>query len=129
MTPAAMDSLARYRWPGNVRELGNLVERLAILYPHGVVDAQDLPEKYQIDIDLRDIDPEQTLGLSGVFVTKQSLPREGLNLKEHLNTMERNLIGQALDETAWVVAHAAKRLGMGRTTLVEKMRKHGLNRD
>ena len=52
-----------------------------------------------------------------------------LDLKEHLNTMERNLITQALDETAWVVAHAAKRLGMGRTTLVEKMRKHGLNRD
>ncbi|NKC13578.1 MAG: AAA domain-containing protein [Gammaproteobacteria bacterium] len=129
MTPAAMDSLARYLWPGNVRELANLVERLGILYPHGIVDAQDLPEKYQIDIDLRDIDPEQTLGLSGVFVTKQSLPREGLDLKEHLNTMERNLITQALDETAWVVAHAAKRLGMGRTTLVEKMRKHGLNRD
>jgi sigma-54 dependent transcriptional regulator, flagellar regulatory protein len=123
-----MDSLARYAWPGNVRELANLVERLGILYPNGVVDAQDLPEKYQIDIDLRDIDQEQTLGLQGVFVTKQGLPRDGLDLKEHLNTMERNLIGQALEETDGIVAHAAKRLCMGRTTLVEKMRKHGLGR-
>lgn len=129
LTPAAMDSLARYPWPGNVRELANLVERLGILYPNGVVDAQDLPEKYQIDIDLRDIDPEQTLGLKGVFVTKQGLPRDGLDLKEHLNAMERNLIEQALEETDWIVAHAAKRLHMGRTTLVEKMRKHDLHRD
>ena len=35
---------------------------------------------------------------------------------------------QALEEESWVVAHAAKRLQMGRTTLVEKMRKLGLNR-
>ena len=128
LTPAAVDSLARYNWPGNVRELSNLVERLAILYPNGVVDAQDLPEKYQIDIDLRDIDPEQTLGLPGVFVTKQALPRDGLDLKEHLNTIERNLISQALEESDGVVAHAARRLRMGRTTLVEKMRKHGLGK-
>ena len=38
LTPAAIDSLGRYDWPGNVRELSNLVERLAILYPNGVVD-------------------------------------------------------------------------------------------
>ena len=35
---------------------------------------------------------------------------------------------QALEEESWVVAHAAKRLQMGRTTLVEKMRKLGLAR-
>ena len=48
LTPAALDSLCRYQWPGNVRELANLVERLVILYPYGVVDAHDLPEKYQV---------------------------------------------------------------------------------
>jgi sigma-54 specific flagellar transcriptional regulator A len=38
------------------------------------------------------------------------------------------LIKQALDEAGGVVAHAAKRLNMRRTTLVEKLRKYGLQR-
>jgi len=56
------------------------------------------------------------------------LPEEGIDLKEYLNTLELNLIRQALDECKGVVAHAAKRLGMRRTTLVEKLRKFDLSR-
>jgi sigma-54 dependent transcriptional regulator, flagellar regulatory protein len=61
--------------------------------------------------------------------TALRLPRTGLDLKEHLTTIERELIQRALEESDWVVAHAAKRLHMGRTTLVEKMRKFELGRD
>ena len=57
------------------------------------------------------------------------LPRAGIDLKEHLTVIERDLILQALEETDWVVAHAAKKLCMGRTTLVEKMRKFDLVRE
>lgn len=128
LTPAAMDSLCHYPWPGNVRELANLIERLLILYPYGVVDAQDLPEKYQVGRSLRDVRAEGDLDLSAMVVSSQGLPREGLDLKEHLNRLEYLLIKQALDEAGGVVAHAAKRLRMGRTTLVEKMRKFGLQR-
>ncbi len=46
LTAAATDMLCHYQWPGNIRELGNLVERLTILYPNGIVDVRDLPEKY-----------------------------------------------------------------------------------
>jgi sigma-54 dependent transcriptional regulator, flagellar regulatory protein len=56
------------------------------------------------------------------------LPREGLDLKEHINNLEYSLIKQALDEADGVVAHAASRLKLRRTTLVEKMRKYGLQR-
>ena len=42
--------------------------------------------------------------------------------------MELDLIRQALDECNGVVAHAAKRLNMRRTTLVEKLRKFDLSR-
>jgi sigma-54 specific flagellar transcriptional regulator A len=128
LTPAAMESLCRYPWPGNVRELANLIERLLILYPYGVVDTQDLPEKYQVGRSLRDVRAEGDLDLSTMVVSSQGLPREGLDLKEHLNRLEYLLIKQALDEAGGVVAHAAKRLRMGRTTLVEKMRKFGLQR-
>ena len=56
------------------------------------------------------------------------LPREGIDLKEHLIDVEYRLIEQALYDAGGVVAHAAKRLKLGRTTLVEKMRKFGINR-
>ncbi|MDQ5939991.1 MAG: sigma-54 dependent transcriptional regulator, flagellar regulatory protein [Pseudomonadota bacterium] len=51
------------------------------------------------------------------------LPEDGIDLKEYLNTLELNLIRQALEECNGVVAHAARRLCMRRTTLVEKLRK------
>ena len=129
LTPLAIRSLSEYKWPGNVRELANLIERLAILYPNGVVDIQDLPQKYQAE-DLLSLPPADAPGSgTGEPAPVIRLPRSGLDLKEHLNNLEYNLILQALQESNWVVAHAAKRLMMGRTTLVEKMRKFGLQRD
>jgi sigma-54 specific flagellar transcriptional regulator A len=129
LTPAALESLCRYGWPGNVRELANLIERLVILYPYGVVDVHDLPEKYQIGKILHDEAPaEGDIDLSGVVAPNQVLPRDGMDLKEHLTKLETMLISQALEEAGGVVAHAAKRLRMGRTTLVEKMRKLGIQR-
>jgi len=128
LTPVALDSLCAYSWPGNVRELANLMERLVILYPYGVVDLHDLPPKYQVTASLRDREAEASLTLSPILATSQNLPRDGLNLKDHLARLERELIRQALDEANGVVAHAAKRLCMGRTTLVEKMKKLGIER-
>lgn len=130
LTPAALRVLQRYHWPGNVRELANLIERLAILYPNGVVDASDLPEKFQQfvrpedsafahELDAESMSTEGGLGLA-------RLPGDGLDLREHLNNLECALIKQALDECNGVVAHAANLLRMRRTTLVEKLRKYGL---
>ena len=56
------------------------------------------------------------------------LPREGIDLKEHLINLECSLIKQALEEADGVVAHAAKRLNLRRTTLVEKLRKYGFQK-
>ncbi len=57
------------------------------------------------------------------------LPPDGVNLKDHLETIELALIKQALQQSSGVVAHAAKLLNTRRTTLVEKLRKYGLQRD
>jgi sigma-54 specific flagellar transcriptional regulator A len=54
------------------------------------------------------------------------LPEQGIDLKEYMAMMEGDLIRQALIECNGVVAHAAKRLNMRRTTLVEKLRKYPL---
>ncbi|HEY8538039.1 MAG TPA: helix-turn-helix domain-containing protein, partial [Steroidobacteraceae bacterium] len=51
------------------------------------------------------------------------LPPEGIDLRGHLYTIERNLIQQALLRSGGTVAHAARLLKLRRTTLVEKLRK------
>lgn len=142
LTPAAVMSLCQYRWPGNVRELANLIERLVIMYPYGVVDINDLPEKFRSkgkSLVADEIAEDQQIRVSEEVLGRMfsqepaegsaRLPSEGLDLKEHLSTLEFNLIKQALDDAGGVVAHAAKRLKMRRTTLVEKLRKYGLQRN
>jgi sigma-54 specific flagellar transcriptional regulator A len=54
------------------------------------------------------------------------LPDEGLDLRAHLDAIERRLIEQALQRSSGIVAHAARLLGLRRTTLVEKLRKFSL---
>ena len=134
---AAVTALTHYRWPGNVRELANLIERLAILFPYGVVDVGDLPEKFRAGIPVVVTEPADEEALPVVSThgdqpnTVSSMPRlpaEGIDLKAHLANMEQSLIRQALEEANGVVAHAAKKLKMRRTTLVEKLRKYGLQR-
>ncbi|MFC1602446.1 sigma-54 interaction domain-containing protein [Pseudomonadota bacterium] len=133
LTPAAITALGHYSWPGNVRELANLIERLAILFPYGVVDAKDLPEKFRAGVDISQLEnelPQVTIADTdeNAVRTVARLPSEGIDLKEHLCNLEQELIKQALDEAGGVVAHAAKRLQMRRTTLVEKLRKYGMQR-
>ena len=127
LTQSAIDSLAHYTWPGNIRELANLIERLSILYPNGVIDVHDIPEKYQAQ-EVLDNPPEADEVESDIPLRMPRLPKNGVDLKDHINSIEASLIKQALDESNGVVAHAAKRLNMGRTTLVEKMRKLGMQR-
>ena len=135
----AMHALHGYGWPGNVRELCNLVERLSILYPHAEVRVSDLPEKYRGQQVIEEVRGTALLSLmtgqSSVMSEPMAvvptdslvmLPEGGLDLKDHLADIEVGLIRQALDVTGGVVAHAAKLLRMQRTTLVEKLRKYGL---
>ncbi|HBY38756.1 MAG TPA: sigma-54-dependent Fis family transcriptional regulator, partial [Alteromonas sp.] len=145
-TERAISSLMEHSWSGNVRELSNLVERLMILYPGQIVDVQELPAKYQYgDVEPFEPDyPEEVLereAFNELFAESAAqddveaepaingfLPDEGVNLKEYLSELEINLIQQALEQQEWVVARAADKLGMRRTTLVEKMRKYDIQR-
>lgn len=133
---AAIESLCRHPWPGNVRELANLVERMAILHPHGIVGVNDLPLKFR-HLDEQEIATLKNLPLPDVAPVLQEangsagqalLPLNGLDLKEYLANLERDLIEQALNDCSGVVARAADRLNIRRTTLVEKMRKYDIQR-
>ncbi len=156
LTPAALSCLRAYAWPGNVRELGNLMERLSILHGQSVVDAPDLPARYRADLRasrpaelpseslseaeaLELLEPEppvidrsppaagSTADLADAVDGSIALPDAGMDLRSYLHDIEYRLIGQALERTDGTVAHAARLLGLRRTTLVEKLRKFGFD--
>ena len=112
-TDAALGALARHDWPGNVRELENLMERLAVASLGAPVGVAQLPFAT-----LRPVAaPDEAPGL------RLALPAAGLDLKDTLAALESDLIDQALVRAGGVVAQAARLLGVGRTTLLEKLRK------
>lgn len=137
---AAIAVLQQYSWPGNVRELANLVERMAILHPHGIVGANDLPANLSavdddtpggVDAGLESTATGADPVVSGKIpepVTHPLLPLNGLDLKEYLANLEKDMINQALSDSGGVVARAADRLNMRRTTLGEKIKKYNLQK-
>jgi len=148
LDPATLMNLCQYAWPGNVRELVNLIERLTILYPYDIITPAELPQKYrqcealpqkaathhndqQTDAQAQAVGggkarnqaaPVTASTLSGDALV--NLPVNGLDLKKYLSQLESHLIQQALDDCEGVVARAAEKLHIRRTTLVEKMRKY-----
>ena len=104
----AVDVLMRYDWPGNVRELKNAVER-AFAYTKGpFITPDDLP-----DAVLRGAERHGGFGFRA--------------WKERtLERLELEFLKKSLDEHAWNVSHAAKSLGLHRSTLQRFMRRHNL---
>jgi two-component system nitrogen regulation response regulator NtrX len=97
--------LEGYRWPGNVRELRNVVERMAILAPDNRITVESIP------LEIRFPPPGRPGGLHAVR-----------------DSAERDRILEALNQTGWNVAGAARILGVERTSLHKRMRALGLSR-
>jgi len=113
----------------------NLVRETAPAIQHAQTDAPSRPQVLGAQHDTAIFGARHLARLTGVLrILKQvvnnlaQLPEQGIDLKEYLNDLEVDLIRQALNECDGVVAHAAKRLNMRRTTLVEKLRKYDLQR-
>ncbi len=117
VSPEAIEVLANYSWPGNIRELSNLVERLAIIKPEGIIGVEDLPPKYC---------EARPAAESTANNVSEAMQLTNANLKESLQSLEQDLISQAMQAADGVVAQAARLLNMRRTTLVEKIGKYEL---
>ncbi len=136
-SPDAMECLLKYGWPGNVRELENLIERLTILASGPVVKVSDLPEKlHQLTfaaLATATSSAEEPLGhgeTAALPAAAQNNTVEigegGIDLNAIVSTMERNMIRKALEKAGGVRSKAAQLLGLNRTTLLEKMKKMGI---
>ena len=112
LEPAALRALRRYHWPGNIRELQNEVQRSYAM-------SGDV-------IRLSDLWPEIQAGATGA-VDDQS---RGGGLKEIARLAsaqkEREMIMQALEGSRWQKSAAARKLGVSRPTLDQKIKQFGL---
>jgi DNA-binding NtrC family response regulator len=111
----AIEIMMRYSWPGNVRELKNLVEWLVVVKREGKILPKDLPEKLRREN-------------NDVLIPKIEISDDGICLNTAVNEFEKALILQSLEKTNWIKNRAAKLLHLNRTTLVEKIKKHQLQK-
>jgi DNA-binding NtrC family response regulator len=103
LAPEVVDALAAQAWPGNVRELDNAIARLVALSDGG------------------------RIGLSAWSTTAGAAPRTGGGTcREQVATFERELLAGALAASAGNQSEAARKLGMSRVTLIDRLKKYGL---
>jgi DNA-binding NtrC family response regulator len=107
LQPAAQVLLDQYKWPGNVRELRNAIERAMLLADHGLLGVDDFA----------------TLSRSTIL-TPFRLPPEGVNLE----TVERQLLVQALERANGNQTQAGHLLGINRDQVRYRIEKFGLTR-
>ncbi len=113
ISPEAEECLMAYRWPGNVRELRNVIERIVVLENIGTIRPEHLPPEVA-----RRGGTTRVCGPDAAFV----LPEEGLSL----DTLEKDLIVQALGRTGNNKARAAKLLNVSYDSLRYQIRKFDL---
>jgi two-component system response regulator HydG len=108
----AMQTLQRYSWPGNVRELLNVIERAIVLCKRPIIGLEDLPESVRRGTTTTDLIHART---------------SGGNLKAALADPERQIIIDALETHGWNRQKTAEALGINRTTLYKKMKRHTIS--
>lgn len=129
--PSALRALAAHSWPGNIRELRAVACRALALFPGRTVTAQMLVHNLlsftppgSEDLSL----PVMPLAGPDGNPFDQALANcGGLDLRIHIRDIEITAIEAALRRSRGCVSGAAELLHLRRTTLIEKMKKYGIN--
>src|SRR5712692_1545293 len=111
LLPELLDALQRLDWPGNVRQLENAVARTVALSTGGEIGL----EAFAAASAAPAADPDA-----------EALPEGTLSLREQLEAVERSLIGRTIAAVGGNQSEAARRLGMNRGSLIERLKKYGL---
>jgi two-component system response regulator AtoC len=115
LAPALIERLRAADWPGNVRQLENAVARMVALSPTGELgpDAFGGGQRRPADE-------------AGETAPEAGDEGDGPSLREQLDALERNLIVKMLARTGGNQSEAARRLGVSRTALIDRLKKYGL---
>ncbi|HEX9102304.1 MAG TPA: sigma 54-interacting transcriptional regulator, partial [Polyangia bacterium] len=119
--PSALAALGQYQWPGNVRELENVVERAIIVARGSEVTASDLDFGRRGGVHTPLPTPAAGTPLSALQGGGAAQP-----LQARLHEQEKAEIVAAIDRNQGNIAGAARALGINRSTLYYRLRKHGL---
>lgn len=104
MNSEALDLIFAYHWPGNVRQLENVIERSVVLSKHDLIKPDDLP----------------------VELTNRANNITRNNEKSNLDNVEKEHVRSVLENYGWNKYKAAQVMGISRSTLYSKMKKHNL---
>ncbi len=110
--PAALDLLVRSPWPGNIRQLESVVERAVLLCEGNTIRPDDLP----LEIRLSTAPSARPYGFD--------IPADGIDIE----AFERQLIVQAMEKSGWIIARAARLLGLTYRTLQYRLEKFGIRK-
>ena len=119
-TPEAMCMIESYTWPGNVRELRNIVERLAILCDHEVIEPRHLPS----EIRQATLRPTSSTPLPHNWEDFKQLKQQVRDAA--VQQLERRFLVEALERCNGNVSRAAEEIGIQRTNLHALMRKYDI---
>ncbi len=116
VAPEVVKALMNYNWPGNIRQLENIIERMvALTSGRTTIVGEDLP-------------PEILNRSDAHLPPVIEIPDEGINFQSVVSGMERELILQSLRKSGGNKKLAAQLLNLKRTTLIEKIKRIGLDR-
>jgi transcriptional regulator with PAS, ATPase and Fis domain len=110
LTQDALEILKKYHWPGNIRELRNVCEHVSAVLPGQHIESEHLPS----DVTTGTKKPGGSSGFE--------LPQEGLNME----SLEIDLIQQALEYANGNKSEAARLLGLSRDAFLYRLKKHNL---
>ncbi len=114
LAPDSLTWLAAQPWPGNVRQLASLMRAAAVLLEPGELDPDELAPL---------LGPQQAMSEASngadPFLAMESL-------KEFRDSVEREFLRRKLEEEGWNVSATARRIGIRRTNLHERLKHHGL---
>jgi two-component system, NtrC family, nitrogen regulation response regulator NtrX len=118
VTPEAMTIFQQYEWPGNIRELRNLIERLMIMVPGGVIDAAQATTSLQVKA------PGASPAASAPAQPAASplLTQPYDSLRDARNAFEKEYIGRKLREHHWNISRTAEDLKIERSHLHRKIK-------
>jgi two-component system response regulator AtoC len=117
LAPALVERLAAAEWPGNVRQLENAVARMVALSRGGEIGPEAFTQVAPAGPGTRparDVAPD---------------PADGLSLREQLETLERSVIAKTMTDVRGNQSEAARRLGISRNTLTERLRRYEITAD
>jgi DNA-binding NtrC family response regulator len=125
LSAEVLDRLIHYRWPGNIRELQNVLERAVVLCEGEQLTVADLPREILEPAGTPAPEPVPAAAL--VEATEPGSPEHPTDLTARLDALEKAIILEALQKFRWNQTKVAAALGLKRSSLQYKMKKHGLS--